>query len=474
MQVEPQEDEKDDERSSRLDSVFRVASLIAAVALAYLAGGIMTASGTFPGPQIAAAYEGGKALYSQFTSYQNIYGTDLWYPQRGDSRGVTIHVREKVQDGLTLFTSGHAPAAYLIDMDGHVVHEWRKPFSEVWPDGPDSRVWQAGAQMQRKPQPDPFVYFRKAHVFPNGDLLALYEGAGDTPYGYGLVKLDKDSNVLWRYAGRAHHQFDVGPDGRIYVLTHAFSHDDMERYDRLKAPRLDDYLVVLSADGEELQKIRLLDAVADSPFRQLGYTVSSYAVGEPLHVNSVTFLDGGKAAALSFAKEGQVLLSFRELGTGAVAILDLGTERLTWATLGPWIGQHDPDPLPNGNILLFDNFGRYQLPGGHSRILEFNPETMEIVWQYAGTPEQPLESPIRGDQQRLANGNTLIDESSGGRLVEVTRAGEIVWEFFNPVTGGPDGRLIPIFGWAERLTPAELDPAVLRDRQQAFKQEAGD
>ena len=34
--------------------------------------------------------------------------------------------------------------------------------------------------------------------------------------------------------------------------------------------------------------------------------------------------------------------------------------------------------------------------------------------------------------QRLPNGNTLITESHCGRLFEVTRDGEIVWEFINP------------------------------------------
>lgn len=429
----------------------------------------MTVSGTFPGPQIAAAYEGGKALYAQLTHYQNIYQTDLWYPQRGAERGVTIHRPDKAQDGFTLYTSGHAPAAYLIDMEGNVVHRWQKPFSEVWPEGPEKLVWQAGAQTVRKPQPDPFVFFRKAHLYPNGDLLALYEGGGDTPYGYGLVKLDRDSNVIWRYAGRAHHQFDVGPDGRIYVLTHAFSHDIVERYDHLKPPRLDDFLVVLTPDGEEIEKIRLIEALRDSDFRQLGYSVSNFALGEPLHANTVSYIDGAAAAQFPFAREGQILLNFRELGTGAVAVLDIPTRRLTWATLGPWIGQHDPDILPNGNILLFDNFGDYQGPGGHTRIIEFDPRDMRIVWQYAGNAEHPLQSPIRGDQQRLPNGNTLIDESSSGRLVEVTPGGEIAWEFFNPATGGEDGDLIAIFGWAERLARSDINPALLQPSQQALK-----
>ncbi|KXF79475.1 hypothetical protein ATN84_01275 [Paramesorhizobium deserti] len=440
-----------------MDRVLRTVSMMGCALLLFIAGAITTTSEIFPGPQIAAAYEGGRALYDKVVNYQNVYETDLWYPQSSPKKGVTTYVSGKAHDGLTLYTSGDGPAAYLIDMNGKVVHEWRRPFSTVWPNGPHGKLWQAGAQTVSKPQADPFVYFRQAHVFPNGDLLALYEGAGDTPYGYGLVKLDKNSNVIWSYAGRAHHQFDIGPDGKIYVLTHEYSKERLKYYGHLKPPRLDDYLVVLSPDGEELEKIHLMNALGDSPFRQLGYSVSSFSVAEPLHANAVNYITKEMAANFPFAREGQILLSFRELGTGTVAVLDPGAKQIAWATNGPWIGQHDPDILPNGNILLFDNFGNFRGPKGRTRIIEFDPRTMEIVWRYTGTAEHPLESPIRGEQQRLANGNTLIDESTGGRLVEVTQDGQIVWEFLNPARGGDDNNKIAIFGWAQRLSPSDLE-----------------
>lgn len=36
-----------------------------------------------------------------------------------------------------------------------------------------------------------------------------------------------------------------------------------------------------------------------------------------------------------------------------------------------------------------------------------------------------------GKQQPLENGNILIAEADGGRAFEVTRDGEVVWEFIN-------------------------------------------
>ena len=76
-------------------------------------------------------------------------------------------------------------------------------------------------------------------------------------------------------------------------------------------------------------------------------------------------------------------------------------------------------------------------------MLEFNPVTLEIVWQY--TPHEagfvvPLDacrfySPFISSAQRLPNGNTLITEGSDGRVFEVTPQHEIVWEYINPYWG---------------------------------------
>ncbi|WP_119461515.1 arylsulfotransferase family protein [Rhodospirillaceae bacterium SYSU D60014] len=440
-------------QSSRLDKALFVAFIAALMLIALMAGAIVTAADIFPGTQIARAYQGAKAYYEKLTAYQDVYASDLWQPVRGPDQGVTTYRPSQAQDGVTLYSSGHDAAAFLVSMEGEVLHEWRRPFSTVWNEN----------AAVKNPQPDSYVYFRKATVYPNGDLLAVYEGAGDTPYGYGVVKLNRDSEVIWSYLSHTHHDIDIGPDGRIYLLTHEFVQEPLDGYGNLASPRLDDFLVVLSPEGEELEKIPLIQRVSKSPYRHLLHTVSSYAVADPLHANGVDVITEEAAANFPFGKPGQVLLSFRELG--AIGVLDLDSEELVWAARGPWIGQHDPDILANGDILLFDNYGHFRLPERQSRVIEFDPRTMEIVWQYAGTADRPLDSAIRASQERLANGNTLITESNGGRILEVTPEGEIVWEFVNPVRGGADDAKRPIICWAQRLDPASLDPALLTPGQ---------
>ena len=92
--------------------------------------------------------------------------------------------------------------------------------------------------------------------------------------------------------------------------------------------------------------------------------------------------------------------------------------------------------LRNGNVLIFDN-GPHRLDDAvpYSRVVEVNPATIEIVWKYQDKPTWNFFSPRMGFAQRLPNGNTLITESSFGRVFEVTKEDEIVWEYINPFFG---------------------------------------
>jgi hypothetical protein len=81
------------------------------------------------------------------------------------------------------------------------------------------------------------------------------------------------------------------------------------------------------------------------------------------------------------------------------------------------------------------------------------------VWQYEAEPREAFFSAWRGSAQRLANGNTLIAESETGRAFEVTRAGEIVWEFWNPEIA--DGKRKRVYRF--RRVPRARAERMLRD-----------
>jgi hypothetical protein len=419
--------------------------------LCFVAGSFVTFKGIFPGKQLTDAFRGGQALLEKETQYNSPFPQELWQPARTDAKGVTVYDPKLADNGLTLYSSGGDQKVRLISMTGEVVHEWYLPYSKIWDE----------SAAVKHPQPDSDIYVEKAKLLPNGDLIAIYVAVGDSPWGYGMVKMDKDSKVIWKYLQQTHHDFDIGPDGRIYALTHEIRDDVVPGQEHLAPPRIDDYAVVLSPDGKQLKKVWLLGALAKSPYANFLSTVPWYIAkgkGDYLHTNSITVITKDEASRLpgasaDIAPGSEVLLSFREIGT--LALLDLDRDRIVWALRGPWLRQHDAEALPDGHLMVFDNEGRGD---DTSRVLEFDPHTLQITWRYAGDPKHAFFSRVRSAEQRLPNGNTLITESDGGRLLEVTPAGEIVWEYVNPVRGGEKGELIPILCWGQRIDPATLEP----------------
>ena len=230
-----------------MDRIFSTLLIVAIAFLAFVGGAFVVLTKVFPYDYFNNAYQAMDALYHQQEDYQTPYQTNLWRPARTGQRGVTIHKAGKAYDGLTLYNSSHAQKAFLIDMDGKVVHEWSLPIRDIWEDP------------NREPRPDAFVAWDYVYMYPNGDLLAMYAGAGDTPWGYGLVKMDKDSRVIWKYWNHVHHDLDIAADGKIYVLTNAIRNNQIEGYEHLTPPRIDDYLVVLSPDGKQLKKVSILE-----------------------------------------------------------------------------------------------------------------------------------------------------------------------------------------------------------------------
>lgn len=336
--------------------------------------------------------------------------------------GVTVFDPDSTQPGVNLVVSGDAAVATLIDMDGNEIHSWKKPFQEVWP------------------EPLPFeefpvhqTFWRRAHLFPNGDLLAIFEGIG-------MIKLDIDSNLIWASQCRAHHDLFVDEEGQIHTLARAWRKDfpTLDSADKY----LEDFIVVLSPDGKELRRCSILQAMVDSDYA--GLLSLAPESRDPLHTNTIEVLDGRHAAQYPMLQRGHVLLSMPSINT--IAIVDPTKPVVTWALSGMFGFQHQPTVLGDGKMLVFDNIGGKHDPRadaiGMSRVLEFDPLSQEIVWRYRGVELAKFESRALGSCQRLANGNTLLTESTAGRAIEVRPDGMIAWEYLNPARGGDDGDLI--------------------------------
>ncbi len=444
------------QRSPRFRSLPRFIAICGVLVLSFLSGAAVMVYEWPPADTLGKALIGARALYER-----SQLPAPSAEPEPAPVSDGVIDDPGRTFDGFTLYALAsmetRGPRAYLMTMNRRVVHQWGAAFSEVWPVPPHIP---GGVR-------DDLVCLFGCRLFPNGDLLAVFQGLERFANGYGLVKLDKDSHVLWKYAARVHHDVDVGEDGTIYAFQHDLVETLPKGLESLPTPCLVDRLIVLSPDGKLKKTIPILEAFLDSPYSALldlnpaggrhslsyGMTGSRYdrAVQNQdlLHANSVQVLSRERAPRFPGFKAGQVLISLRKLNT--IAVIDVEKGSVVWAARGPWQGQHDPQFLDNGHLLLFDNRG---VPLA-SRVLEYDPQTQAFPWSYAGEKRGAFYTSERGMCQRLPNGNTMIVNSEGGELLEVTPNKDAVWSFLSPPDGtSPRGRCF--ITTARRYSPDQL------------------
>ena len=124
-------------------------------------------------------------------------------------------------------------------------------------------------------------------------------------------------------------------------------------------------------------------------------------------------------------QEGNWLLSCRH--GSLIFILDKKTKHIVYSLNQHSIksqiqGQHGVQMLENGNLLIFDN-GRYK---EESRILELNPITKEIKYEYKNN----FFTKSQGYVQKIKDNTYLITQSELGKIVLIEN-NIVTWEYIN-------------------------------------------
>lgn len=390
----------------------------------------------FPHAWVNRALEAERDWRANWRAYLGLRSQFL-LPTTRTVGGVTRYDRDAAWPGLTFLTmyrDGRFGAS-LVDMDGRTLHKWDIVFSQVWPEQHHLDVT----------PPDSSLNYQGAALLPDGDVVLNLDGSG-------TVRLDRCSRVVWKLPAETHHSVDLLPRGDALIPAHHERAAADRRFPQVRpGPSgyfLEDTILRVRPDGSVAAEVSVLDVLYRSGWQALllANGGTSLRRNDPTHLNDAEVLRPELAAAFPMFRAGDVMLSLRNLNT--ILVVDGASWRVKWAMTGPFLNQHDPDFLPNGHILLFDN--RRGL--GHSRILEIDPATREVVWSYQGTDAEPFYSEIRGAQQLLPNQDVLVADPDEGRAFEVARTGRIVWEYVNLVRDGFVGMVTE----AERVAPERL------------------
>ena len=396
--------------------------------------------------------------------------------------GVTIYDPEKCWSGYTIFQAQEV-GAVLMDMNGREVNVWKGVL------GMPNKIFPGGTLITSRG--------RRSGKFSvqDGIDLVQVDWDGNITWKFDQVEFIEDAGQTPRWMARYHHDFQREGNPVGYYApgmeprvdggnTLVLSHRNVRNPQISDKQLLDDLIVETTWDGDIVWEWLCSDHFDEFGFREASKNAlcrnpnyrptKPEGMGDWMHINSMSCLGPNKwydAGDERFHPE-NLIVDGRE--ANIIFIIEKKTGKVVWK-LGPdydnspearaigWIiGQHHahmiPKTLPGGgNILVFDNggWGGYDNPNpgsptgvkaalrDYSRVLEIDPVSMKIVWQY--TPREagflePMDSsrfysPFISGMQRLPNGNTLITEGSNGRVFEVTPDHKIVWEFISPYWG---------------------------------------
>ena len=393
--------------------------------------------------------------------------------------GTTLYDPSKCDSGYTLFM-GRQIGAILINMNGKVVRQW-KDFMGM-----------------------PCKVIKGGHIL--GSLAARDAAIASQDFA-DVTMIDWDGNVEWTFnkydhvndpdgiewAARQHHDYqmegnpvgypvpgqEVTPDfGKMLILTHK----DVNKPKISPHQLLDDCLIEIDREGNILWEWSVIDH-----FNEFGFTeeqknamyrdptMRPTGQGDLFHINCASYVgpnhwyDEGDER---FNPE-NIIMDSRECNI--MFIVSHETGEIVWQVgpdftktpelriFGTIVGPHHTHMIPKGlpgegHIMVYDNGGwaGYGAPNQFSktglkvsrrdgsRVIEFDPTTLEIVWECKGeeigATDAPFTthyfySPLTSDAQRLPNGNTFICEGTSGRFMEFTPDNELVWEYNYPCLG---------------------------------------
>jgi len=436
--------------------------------------------------------------------------TVLWAFPTIYPTGTTIYDPDKAWSGYTIHDTPNGQGAVLIDMNGNIVRRW-KAINGV--PGP-GRILPGGFVMggvDRRPTHQEMV------------ALVQLDWDGNVAWKFDRNEKVQEKDQEPRWMARLHHDWQregspVGyyapglkpltDRGKTLILTHT-NLKKPEMTDRLLE---DDRIIEVDWEGEVVW-----EWLATDHFDELGFTETaknalhrspnwseSRQAADWLHINSLSYVGPNKwydAGDERFHPE-NVLWTSRT--SNITAIVDKKTGKIAWRLgpdyqasealrkLGQIVGQHKGHIIPRGlpgegHLLVFDNGGAagYGAPNPgaptgannavrfYSRVLEIDPTTLEVVWEYTIPSRQnryKFFSSYVSSAQRLPNGNTMVNEGAGGRLFELTEDKEIVWEYINPIFGLTDKYVNRIFrayrvpyDWVPQLEQPEEKPVIPPD-----------
>ncbi|NHN91198.1 arylsulfotransferase family protein [Acetobacter sicerae] len=264
-----------------------------------------------------------------------------------------------------------------------------------------------------------------------------------------LARFDACGHMEWMIDGIFHHSLERDGDGNLWAPF---------RYPKAKVPDVgplfeDESIMKVSPDGKILHEVRIAD-ILDS--NQLGWLWRGRPyTDDPFHLNDVQpVLKSGP-----YWLAGDLFISLRNLSL--VMLYRPSTGKVLWWRSNFSHMQHDVSIIDDHRIAVFDNNWRVAAPEG-----EVDGFNRVAVYDFAtDSASYPLDDAMKklrvhtraqGRATPLPNGDFMIEETEGGRLMRVAPDGAVRWRY---IAATPSMRRLEL-RWSRYVDPASNQEAI--------------
>ena len=377
--------------------------------------------------------------YNDFTYFMESAAGYIYDELTDSNPTVWIDNEELAHDGFLLVSRNYQDrlSAILIDPEGKVVKDWFFG-NEVVNKDIYNHFDKDYIELDSK-----FFAASDTHLLPNGDVVALIElNHLRNLRGMRILRMDKDSNIVWENIGYYHHEIDID-DGKIYALSYRLEDSFPKFNDTDDYYFMHDEIEIIDLEsGETLEKYSLPDGFVGTKFEDylnsarlyMGFQHFDLEYGkgfDVLHSNSVEYIDQNEAAGWGIAEEGDLLISMR--GPSLLALFRPDEGKIIWAERNIWRNQHYARMAGEGVIRVYDNEGAGKIQDGEfvniPRIVDYNitKDAAEVLF-FEPELYKIFSSYWRGHYVELGDNNWLVNFPESGRIMQVVN-GELVWEF---------------------------------------------
>jgi hypothetical protein len=271
---------------------------------------------------------------------------------------------------------------------------------------------------------------RIMHSLMLPDSSLIYSLNGVT----GLIKIDKNSERLWKQDTIAHHHaINMGVDNTFWANTYSKDKGEHIYYGALfsidgrEFPFIDNTITQFDVEtGRILYHKSVTEILIENDLTHL--LIKSDSPGDPLHINDVqpVLKDGAhmqKGDVFLSSRTSSWVMQFRPATGKVVALIE-----------GPFMSQHDVDIESDSTIIFFNNGGQTlkgDRPSQHrlaENLIEVAPQFSGVVRYHLGSGKfERIYPELFAENEIFSFTESLVEELPGGGYYIEEQNSSVLW-----------------------------------------------